>query len=203
MHLVASSKFPEADISEEIEQETGSVRTLTVSVSTQTDSFQQDTEEGGNKQYICTGTLTDDILTNQLINNDHSYCTSVEGLSPARAPPSPQDLDLSSESCEESEEESSMEEGQDNAYDDEFELSGEGSISDEDQSVSDVEDEEPNVSQERKSIVSTGELLKLFRVCHWEGCGKCLVRPPIVTKSGFGLRINTECIDGHDYMWHS
>ena len=45
-----------------------------------------------------------------------------------------------------------MEESQDNAYDDEFELSGEGSISDEDQSVSDVEDEEPNVSQERVCV---------------------------------------------------
>lgn len=72
MQLVSSSKFPEADISEEIQQVTGSV-------GTQTDPFQQDTEEGDNKQYICTGTLTDDILTNQVINNDHSYCTSVEG----------------------------------------------------------------------------------------------------------------------------
>ena len=99
MHLMASSKFPEADISDEIEQETGSVRTLT-------DSFQPDTEEGGNKQYICTGTLTDDILNNQVVNKDHLYCTSVEGLSPARAPSSQQDLDFSSEGCEESEEES-------------------------------------------------------------------------------------------------
>lgn len=63
MRLVGSSNFPEADICKEIEQEIGSVHTLsTVSVSTQTDPLEQDTEEGGNKQYICTGTLTDDIL---------------------------------------------------------------------------------------------------------------------------------------------
>lgn len=96
-----------------------------------------------------------------------------------------------------------MEESQDNPNDDEFELGSEESISDEDQSLNDVEDEETNVSQERKSIVSTGKLLKLFHVCHWEGCGKCLVRPPAVSKSGFGLRINTECLNGHDFMWHS
>lgn len=65
-----------------------------------------------------------------------------------------------------------MEESQDNPNDDEFELGSEESISDEDQSFSDVEDEKTNDSQERKSIVSTGELLKLFHVCHWEGCGK-------------------------------
>jgi len=96
-----------------------------------------------------------------------------------------------------------MEESQDNPSDDEFGLGSEESISDEDQSFCDVEDEEPNVSEERKSIVSTGELLKLFHVCHWEGCSKCLVRPPTVSKGGFGLRINTECFDGQDYMWHS
>ena len=63
MRLVASSNFPEADICKEIEQEIGSVHILsTVSVSTQTDPPEQETEEGGYKQYICTGTLTDDIL---------------------------------------------------------------------------------------------------------------------------------------------
>uniref|UniRef100_A0A8C9Z2U6 Uncharacterized protein n=1 Tax=Sander lucioperca TaxID=283035 RepID=A0A8C9Z2U6_SANLU len=175
----------------------------TVSVSTQTDPPEKETEEGGNKQYICTGTLTDDILNNYIIKNYHSYFTSVEGFSSATALSSQQDLELSSEGCEESEVESLMEESQDNCNEDEFELGREESISDEDQSFSDVEDEETNVSQERKSIVSTGELLKLFHVCHWEGCGKCLVRPPAVSKSGFGLRINTECIDGHDFMWHS
>lgn len=82
---VTSSKFPEAEISKETEQETGSVCSLTGRVSTQTYAFEQDTEEGGNKKYICTCTLTDDFLNNQVINNDHSYCTSVEGLSPARA----------------------------------------------------------------------------------------------------------------------
>lgn len=62
MQVVASSTFPEVDISEEIEQETGSVRTLTVSVGTQTDASEQRTEEGGNKQYICKSSLTDAIL---------------------------------------------------------------------------------------------------------------------------------------------
>uniref|UniRef100_A0A8C9XCN1 Uncharacterized protein n=1 Tax=Sander lucioperca TaxID=283035 RepID=A0A8C9XCN1_SANLU len=180
MRLVASSNFPEADICKEIEQEIGSVHILsTVSVSTQTDPPEQETEEGGNKQYICTGTLTDDILNNYIIKNDHSYFTSVEGFSPATALSSQQDLELSSEGCEESEVESLMEESQDNCNEDEFELGREESISDEDQSFSDVEDEETNVSQERKSI-ATGSLQK------W-----------------IGLRINTECIDGHDFMWHS
>lgn len=78
MRLVASSNFPEADICKEIEQEIGSVHTLsTVSVSTQTDPLEQDTEEGGNKQYIFTGTLTDNILNNHILKNDHSYFTSV------------------------------------------------------------------------------------------------------------------------------
>ena len=63
MQLVASSKCPEADISQDTEQETGSVHTPTVSVSTQTDEFEQNEEKGGNKQYICTGTMTDNILT--------------------------------------------------------------------------------------------------------------------------------------------
>lgn len=83
MQLVVSSKFPEVDISEEIEQETGSVCTPTISVGTQTDASEQGTEEGGNNQYNCKGILTDDILMNLLINNDHSYCTSAED--PSRA----------------------------------------------------------------------------------------------------------------------
>ncbi len=37
-------------------------------------------------------------------------------------------------------------------------------------SESDVADEELNLSQDRKSILSIQELLKLFYVCHWEGC---------------------------------
>lgn len=200
MHLVESSKFPENELIPEIEQETGSVCTSTVSVSTQTD-FNMDREEGNNKQYICTGTVTDDICTYHVIKTDHAYCRPLEDLSPAPESTAQQDANHSSEGCEESEIESLMEDIID-GDDDEFELSEE-SISDEDQSLSDVEDEEASVSQERKSIVSTGELLKLFYVCHWEGCGKCLVRPPKVSKIGFGLRITTECIDGHDYVWNS
>ena len=131
--------------------------------------------------------MTDDILNNYIIKNDHSYFTSVEGFSPATALSSQQDLELSSEGCEESEVESLMEESQDNCGEDEFELGREESISDEDQSFSDVEDEEANVSHERKSIVSTGELLKLFHVCHWEGCGKCLVGHRQSPKVDLGL----------------
>lgn len=82
-------------------------------------------------------------------------------------------------------------------------MAEEGSINSGDESVSDIENEEPNILQDRKSVVSTGELLKLFRACHWECCGKCLVRPPRVFECGFGLWITTECIDGHDYMCHS
>lgn len=62
MHLVAINKSPEPDIIKDVEQEMGRVHTLTVSVSAQTDAFEQDTEEESNKQYICAGTLTDDIL---------------------------------------------------------------------------------------------------------------------------------------------
>lgn len=97
MKLVASSKFPEVkDISEETELETGSVCPLTVSVGTQTDASEQKTEEGANKQYICTGSLTDDILANLEVKNYHSYCTSVGGLFSARAP-SPYQDDLAGE----------------------------------------------------------------------------------------------------------
>ncbi|CAK6970694.1 serine/threonine-protein kinase pim-1-like [Scomber scombrus] len=47
----------------------------------------------------------------------------MDGLSPARAPSSQQDLNINSESCEEPEEDSLMDENRDNATDDEFELS--------------------------------------------------------------------------------
>ncbi len=73
---------------------------------------------------------------------------------------------------------SAMEEGLDADYDDEFKLSDFESITDENEIVSYVADEELNVSQNRKRIVSIHELLKLFYVCHWEGCAKCLVQPP-------------------------
>ena len=29
------------------------------------------------------------------------------------------------------------------------------------------------------------------------------MKPPVVSKSGFGMTVNTECIDGHRYVWHS
>lgn len=61
--LVANSKFLEADISEEIEQETVSIHTPTVSVSSQTNALEQDKEEGGNKENVFTSTVIDDIAT--------------------------------------------------------------------------------------------------------------------------------------------
>ncbi|KAL7372739.1 hypothetical protein ABVT39_021684 [Epinephelus coioides] len=70
-------------------------------------------------------------------------------------------------------------------------------------SLIDVKDEEFNLSDDRKSIVSVQELLKLFTVCHLENCGKCLVELPTVSKSGFGMKVKTECIDGHRYTWCS
>lgn len=51
--------------------------------------------------------------------------------------------------------------------------------------VIDVADEKLNISQERKSVVPIQEVLKLFYVCHREGCGKCRVQPPSLRKSAF------------------
>uniref|UniRef100_A0A667WXQ4 Uncharacterized protein n=1 Tax=Myripristis murdjan TaxID=586833 RepID=A0A667WXQ4_9TELE len=155
---------------------------------------------GSINQFSNKGTMTDDILFTQLLTHDHSYVKPAEEFRPS----SPQSLEwLSAEEWEGSEGGSSMEEGLKEEYDDEFDMSDFESSSDENESASDVVDEELNLSQDRKSIVSIQELLKLFCVCHWGGCGKCLVQSPTLRKSGFGLQIKTECIDGHDYTWNS
>lgn len=149
------------------------------------------------------GTMTDDIYTLQGVINDHSYCTfdeSLENISMPRAS-SPQQSEVSflSLRSEESVHEESAVDMSSDDDDDEFQLSEEET----DTSFVDEEDDEPYLSDDRKSIVSTKQLLKLFNVCHWEDCGKCLVKSPVVSKSGFGIKVETECIDGHRYTWNS
>lgn len=58
-----------------------------------------------------------------------------------------------------------MEECANTQYGEEFKMSDFEIISDENESVSDVADEELNLSQERRSILSIQELLMHFYVC--------------------------------------
>lgn len=60
---------------------------------------------------------------------------------------------------------------------------------DETENVSDVEDEEINVSKDQKSTVSLHELLK---VCRWEDGGKCPVQPWTIKESGFALKLKSK-----------
>ena len=173
-----------------------------VDASTQTD-LAECGSEGRHIVLVSKGTMTDDMHNMQGVFSDHPYSTlfddtSLENISMPRAS-SPQQSEVSflSMRSEESVHEESAEE--DMSLDDEFRLSEE----DTDTSFDDEEDEEPNLSDDRKSVVSTKQLLKLFNLCHWENCGKCLMEPPVVSKSGFGMTVNTECIDGHRYIWHS
>uniref|UniRef100_A0A667WUU0 Uncharacterized protein n=1 Tax=Myripristis murdjan TaxID=586833 RepID=A0A667WUU0_9TELE len=150
-----------------------------VSVSTQTDQCQQ-VVSGSINQFSNKGTMTDDILFTQLLTHDHSYVKPAEEFRPS----SPQSLEwLSAEEWEGSEGGSSMEEGLKEEYDDEFDMSDFESSSDEN---------EKHRVHPSSSVCPTGG-----------GCGKCLVQPPTLRKSGFGLQIKTECIDGHDYTWNS
>ncbi len=198
MHLLdnssssSSSSMTERDISVEKQQET----LERVSVSTQTDQCQQEITVTMN-QYSNKGTMTDDTQFTQVLTHDHAYGKPVGEFRPSSPQPIPS---LSAEEWEGSEGDSSME-GSNAEYDEEFTMSDFESISD--GSVSDVADEELNLSQDRKSIVSIHELLKLFYVCHWGGCGKCLVQPPTLRKIGFGQQMKTECNDGHGYTWNS
>ena len=177
-----------------------------VHVSTQTDLV--DDNNDSQKAFVDKGTVTDDIGNKLIVVNDHSYCTSVHDFSlldniemPIASSLQESEVCLSSEGSvhEESAEDMSVDESDDD--DDEFQLSDEEmkSLSD----VEDIDDEEPNLSEDTKSIVFTKELLKLFTVCHWENCGKCLVESPTLSKSGFGIKVKTQCIDGHSYTWSS
>lgn len=58
-----------------------------------------------------------------------------------------------------------MEEDSNAKYDDEFKMSDFESISNKNESGSDVADQELNIPQDRKIIVSIQELLKLCYVC--------------------------------------
>lgn len=66
----------------------------------------------------------------------------------------------------------------------------------------DLLDEEP---PDHRSfvLVELEQLKSLFKVCHFQGCGKCLCVDPAVIKKGFGLTIKTQCLGGHDFSWNS
>ena len=180
------------ELQEITERASVSVSTRSVSVSTQTDDCQQEVR-APTKLYRDTGSMTDDIQFKHDFTHDHCYCRPVEEYKSPLPSPSHNAACSDVEEWEGSDGGSSMEEGSiADECDDEFEMDDYDCS--EDESESEVADEEVNLSQDRKSIVSTQELLKLFRVCHWEGCGKCLNHPPTVRKSGFGLQIKTECI---------
>lgn len=68
---------------------------------------------------------------------------------------------------------------------------------------SDSEDAVSIDSASKLLLVGTEQLADLFRVCHFRGCGKCLASDPVIIKKGFGVTVKTECLSGHDFIWHS
>ena len=54
-----------------------------------------------------------------------------------------------------------------------------------------------------KYVAFKSNMLELFKICHWPGCGKCVVVGPNCKSYGFATVISTECVSVHKYCWES
>ncbi|XP_034061805.1 uncharacterized protein LOC117539658 [Gymnodraco acuticeps] len=159
-------------------------------------------------------TGTDDINNSQLLSHDHPYCVSrdIAGgsatLAPAdamaKAPPSPTpDVSMPEEDASSSGESIPGTEPSSSDYspteDDIIQNDSEDSEDDGEHSVDGGEDP----VSDKKYLVSHAQLMKLFCVCNFAGCGKCVISRPYCSAKGFGLTVKTDCIDGHEFVWTS
>ncbi|XP_034094542.1 coiled-coil domain-containing protein 73-like [Gymnodraco acuticeps] len=159
-------------------------------------------------------TGTDDINNSQLLSHDHPYCVSrdIAGgsatLAPAdamaKAPPSPTpDVSMPEEDASSSGESIPGTEPSSSDYspteDDIIQNDSEDSEDDGEHSVDGGEDP----VSDKKYLVSHAQLMKLFCVCNFAGCGKCVISRPYCSAKGFGLTVKTDCIDDHEFVWTS
>ncbi|KAG1953492.1 hypothetical protein F2P79_009997 [Pimephales promelas] len=155
---------------------------VSLSVGTQTDLVEENICECRKKQFRSIATLTDDLVNITTLVNDHLYCPAVEhfghpdnkSVPRTSTPQHTQEVSFEQSCSEVEEDEVSFDD-----HDEDFFFS-----SDDSASCSDVEEEDTNCIEQRKSIVSNKHLLMLFSICHWEGCGKCLEEPAALTNSG-------------------
>lgn len=172
MSTVGSETVNDRD---EEDQEIFCEASVSLSVGTQTDLDEENIHEGRKKQFRSIATLTDELVNITTLINDHLYCPAVEhfghpdnkSVPRTSTPQHTQEVSFEQSCSEVEEDEVSFEDNDEDFF----------SSSDDSVSCSDVEEEEEedtNCIEHRKSIVSNKQLLMLFSMCHWEGCGKCL-----------------------------
>lgn len=153
---------------------------------------------------VNTMVATDDIEMQENLFHDHPYLGKISYLNRMSSPPANCHSSVSDE-CQVTTDHPSGSET-DNSSDVEIHDDKDpdyvpcGVMSDSD---SEEYSEEQYVTNDDKYFVFRYQLLKLFKVCHYMGCGKPVISDPICKIKGFGLSIATEFVDGHLFTWMS